>query len=109
MAHKYNVGDTVWAAGLTEHTVPFQMTITNIYIDNKGVYYDGNEVAHGVAKMIIRKAEKLLYSTQEDCIKFINKRTLDDCLQKREALLYELIGLDNKIKHYEDLINESKG
>jgi hypothetical protein len=104
MTHKYNVGDTVWVAGLTEHTTPFQMTITDIHIDNKGVYYDGNEVAPGTAKMIIRKSEKLLYLTQTDCIEFMNKRTLDDCYQKRNTLLYELEGLNNKIKYYEDLI-----
>lgn len=108
MTHKYNVGDTVWVAGLTEHTAPFQMTITEIHIDNKGVYYDGTEVAPEIAKMIIRKSEKLLYSTQEDCVKFMNKRTFEDCLKKREELLHELIELDNKIKYYEDLINASK-
>lgn len=104
MTHKYNVGDTVWVAGLTEHTLPFQMTITDIHIDNKGVYYDGNAVAHETVKMIIRKSEELLCSTQDDCIKFMNKRTLDDCHQRRNELLDALEDLNNKIRQYEEMV-----
>lgn len=108
MTHKYNVGDTVWVAGRSGYITPFQMTITDIRISDKGIYYDGNEVSFGLVKPILNKSEKLLYLTQEDCVQFMNKRTLDDCLQKRKALLSELIDLDNNIKYYEDLINASK-
>ena len=108
MTHKYNVGDTVWVAGQSGYITPFQMTITDIHISDKGVYYDGHEMSYRIKEKTLNKSEKLLYLTREDCIKFMHKRTLDDCLQKREELLHQLIDLDNNIKHYEDLINESK-
>lgn len=104
MTHKYNIGDTVWVAGQSGYITPFQMTITDIHISDKGVYYDGNELAFGRLKPVHNKSEELLYLTQEDCIEFMNKRTLDDCYQKRNTLLDELEDLNNKIRCYEEML-----
>ena len=108
MTHKYNVGDTVWVAGQSGYIKPFQMTITDIHINKHGVYYDGYEMSYKIKEKTLNRSEELIYLTQPDCIKFMHKRTLDDCLEKRNAILDELIDLDNKIKQYEGLINESK-
>lgn len=108
MTHKYNIGDRVWVADPDGRIPPYLMTITGIHIDDIGVYYDGGEELSLVTRTVRDKSEKILFLTREDCIKFTNKCMLNDCLKKRNALLDELIGLDNKIKQYEDLINASK-
>lgn len=112
MTHKYNVGDTVWVAGQSGYITPFQMTIADIHINKYGVYYDGYsddyhdgyETSLKIKEKILNRSEELLYLTQPDCIKFMNKRTLDDCLEKRDMLLYELEGLNNKIRQYEEML-----
>jgi hypothetical protein len=104
MSHKYNVGDTVWVAGQSGYITPFQMTITDIHINKEGVYYDGYEMSFKIKEKKLNKSEKLLYLTQADCIDFMNKRTLDDCIAKRDSLLYELEDLNNKIRCYEEML-----
>lgn len=104
MTHKYNVGDTVWVADPYGNVAPSQMTITEIHIDNIGAYYDGGEKLSLVTRTVRNKSEKLLFLTQEDCIKFTNKCMLNICLKKRNALLDELEALNTKIKSYEELV-----